>query len=193
MEWTTRSHLHLDRTASAWLIRRFVDQQAEFLFVDWDQAADANDPRAFAIPGASLSGHDENGTCFAKIVRAHGLERDPALRRIDASVAAGVRHALGMSRTEADPAAYRLGLVLDSIGLGLSLLHDDESHLAAATPLYDALYASFLLPEQMPAELPPTQPERVAYLRSLIGLPHNFNHHTAQVTPSHEGDSHVPA
>ena len=43
MRWVTRSHLHLDRVATPWLIRRFLDPAAEFLFVDWDESAPNDD------------------------------------------------------------------------------------------------------------------------------------------------------
>lgn len=169
MKWTTRAQLHLDRTASAWLIRRFVDPEAQFDFVGWDLAPDLDDPRSFGMPGVALSGHDESGPGFAKILRAHDLEGDSALVRLAACIGAGVRHALGLPRTETDDATHGLGVALDAIGVGLSILHEDDlSHLDAATPLYDALHASLQLPPTDTMDLPPTQPERVAYLRSLV-------------------------
>lgn len=170
MKWTTRAQLHLDRTASAWLIRRFVDADAQFRFVGWDEAVDPADPRSFGMAGAQLGSHDEAGTCFAKILQRHHLEADAALVRLEECVNAGVRHALGLPRVQKDDAIHRTGLSLDSVGIGFSVLHpDDTDHLEAATPLYDALYTFFQLPDLKALELPSTQPERVAYLRSLVG------------------------
>ena len=64
MKWVTRNHPHIDRVASPWLIKRFVDTEAEFVFVGWgkDEALPA-DATPFAIPGAELvvipgMGHD---------------------------------------------------------------------------------------------------------------------------------------
>ena len=172
MKWTTRAQLHLDRTASAWLIRRFVDREAQFDFIGWDAVPDAADPRAFGMPGIALSGHDESGPGFAKILAAHDLEGDAALVALAAAVGAGVRHALDLPRTQSDDTAYTLGVTLDTIGVGLSILHEDDlAHLDAATPLYDALHASLQLPPADTMDLPPTQPERVAYLRSLVTVP----------------------
>lgn len=171
MKWTTRAQLHLDRTASAWLIRRFVDADAEFEFVGWDVAPDPEDTRSFGMPGAAHGGHDEHGPGFTKILRAHGLQDDGALVRLGACVGAGVRHALGLPRTEGDDATHGLGVALDTIGVGLSILHEDDlDHLDAATPLYDSLHASLQLPPADAMDLPLTQPERVAYLRSLVTL-----------------------
>lgn len=170
MKWTTRAQLHLDRTASAWLIRRFVDTDAQFRFVGWEEPVDGADPRSFGMPGVELGSHDEAGTCFAKILRRHDLVADKALVRLEACVSAGVRHALGLPRIQDDETIHRLGLCLDAVGLGFSILHaEDLDHLEAATPLYDALYTYFRLPDPMALELPATQPERVAYLRSLVG------------------------
>lgn len=170
MRWTTRAQLHLDRTASAWLIRGFVDPAAEFVFVGWDATPDPTDPRTFGMPGVLLSAHDEAGTCFAKILRTHDLEGDSALMGLRECVDAGVRHALGLLRTEPAEPSYQLGLALDSLGIGLSVRHeDDHQHLEAATPLYDALYTYLKLPDLTTLDLPPTQPERVAHLRSLVG------------------------
>ena len=79
---------------------------------------------------------------------------------------------LDLPRTQSDDTAYTLGVTLDTIGVGLSILHEDDlAHLDAATPLYDALHASLQLPPADTMDLPPTQPERVAYLRSLVTVP----------------------
>lgn len=188
MEWTTRSHLHLDRTASAWLIHRFVDPRATFAFVSWDDTVDPDDPRAFGMPQVPLSSHDEQGTCFAKILRSYALSDDRALVRLETSVAAGVRHALGLPRMVRDEGTYQLGATLDSIGIGLGLLHhDDTAHLGAASPLYDALYATLQLPSTPPTDLPATQPERVAYLRTLIRSPQKAARPTVPAPRSDEG------
>lgn len=171
MKWTTRSHLHLDRTASAWLIQRFIDPAAEFAFVDWDAAPDPADPGYFGMPGARLSGHDSSGTGFAKILAAHGLDTDPALVQLERGIAAGVRHALGKPAPADQSAAESAqGLALDQIGVGFSVLHNDHEHLDAAVPLYNALYTFLRLGDVAKLDLPATQPERVQFLRETLGI-----------------------
>ncbi|MFB9074519.1 chromate resistance protein ChrB domain-containing protein [Citricoccus parietis] len=152
------------------MIRRFVDADAQFRFAGWDEAVDPADPRSFGMAGAQLGSHDEDGTCFAKVLQRHDLAGDEALVRLEACVNAGVRHALSLPRVPTEEAVHRIGLSLDSVGIGFSVLHpDDLNHLEAATPLYDALYTYFQLPDLAALELPATQPERVSYLRSLVG------------------------
>jgi hypothetical protein len=170
VKWTTRNHLHLDRTASAWLIRRFIDPSAEFAFVDWDADPDPTDPGHFGMPGVRLSGHDSGGTSFSKILAVHGLDTDPALVRLERGIAAGVRHALGKPAPADQSAAESArGLALDQIGIGLSVLHNDLEHLDAAAPLYDALYTFLRLGDVTKLDLPATQPERVKFLRETLG------------------------
>jgi hypothetical protein len=171
MRWSTRSHLHLDRTASAWCIAGFIDPAAEFCFLGWDTPVDTSDPHCFGMPGVVLSGHDEAGTCLAKILREYSLTEDPALLRVERAVAAGVRHALdlplppGQTRRETE-----IGNTLDGLGLALSLRHDDAHHLRVAGPLYDALYTYLQLDDLGEITLPETQPARVAALRAHLGI-----------------------
>lgn len=172
MEWTTRSHLHLDRTASAWLIRRFIDADATFVFVDGPEEI-AAPQRAFGVPGVGIGALDADGTCFAKLLRAHHLLDDGALARIECALAAGVQHALGRPRSEPDDDVHFLGRALDSIGLGLGIVYEDDTqHLDAAIPLYDALYCALQVRPATLADLPTTPGERMAHLRALVRLPH---------------------
>lgn len=175
MRWATRSHLHLDRVATSWLILRFVDPEAEIAFLDWDQdPPDGPDaPILFGIPGVELSSHDDGGTAFAKVMRAHDID-DPVLARIERIVNVGVRHAL-----EREPAPDQteeegtLGAALDYLGEGLGM-GPDEAHLEAATFVYDGLYTLFqirLLPDEVRAQAPARHPARIAYLRQAIGEP----------------------
>src|SRR3954447_17191773 len=104
MRWVTLSHVHLDRSASPWLIKRYVDPDATFEFVEWGldgripQPGDIDVPQGatpFAIPGAELGLHDADGTCFLKIMRRYDLEQDTGLVAFERLVAAGVRHTFG--------------------------------------------------------------------------------------------------
>ena len=76
MRWTTRAGCHVDRLGCAWLIRRFIDRDAVFVFVDDPDEAPV-DATGFDMRGAELSHHD--GDCsFETILRHYQLD-DPAL------------------------------------------------------------------------------------------------------------------
>jgi hypothetical protein len=130
MKWVTRAGCHVDRAACAWLIRRFIDTTAEFLFVsDPDQVPP--DATPFDMRGAKLSHH--GGACtFETVLSRYGPD-DPALH----AVARIVHEAdLADERYDAPEAAG-----LDVLIRGLSLLHPDEEVLALTAPLFDGLYA----------------------------------------------------
>src|SRR3954451_21152929 len=115
MRWMTLAHLHLDRVASAWLIVRFVDTDAEFEYLGWDaeRPVDSDELKLFGMPGLALGSHDERGTCFAKILRAHDID-DPAVVLLERVVAAGVAHALELEPvTDLDRDLQALGIGLD--------------------------------------------------------------------------------
>jgi hypothetical protein len=176
MQWITKSHLHLDRTATAWLIRRFVDPEAELIYLEWDQGVPPEEegaPIPFGFPGVRFSSHDEGGTAFAKVRRGHELD-DPALERIELIVDSGVRQALGLEQVPGTSDEVRtLGAAFNLLGEGYGVAFDDEAHLDGATPLYDALYVLCnvrLLPAESLADLPAPMPERVGYLREAIDL-----------------------
>ena len=81
MKWITREHVKVDRVACPWLIKKFVDQNAEFLFVPADQVmkeAGRLDATPFDAPGAELGHHDKECS-FEAILKKYGLTRDPAL------------------------------------------------------------------------------------------------------------------
>ncbi len=74
MHWVTTDHIHLDRVACPWLIRRFIDKDAVFTFLARDKVAGRpSDAIPFAIPGVELGPHDEHGTCFDKFLRKYRL------------------------------------------------------------------------------------------------------------------------
>jgi hypothetical protein len=82
MKWVTRDFVHLDRVACPWLIRRFIDTDAEFVFVPWgEESRRPADAIAFAIPGAELGPHDAQGTTFEKLLAKYKLD-DPSLAEI---------------------------------------------------------------------------------------------------------------
>ena len=135
MKWITRSHVHVDRVACPWLITRFIDNEAEFLFVSKsmvDSLADKAEAIPFDTPGVELSHHE--GRCsFESILLKYGLT-DPALQRL-----AQIVHAADVAEDiDQDPLARGL----EAIATGYSLRYpDDEENLARQFEVYDALYA----------------------------------------------------
>ncbi len=135
MKWITRSHVHVDRVACPWLIRRFVDNQAEFLFVPKSEvAAVAAQSGAipFDAPGVEL-GHHEGRCSFEAILLKYGLT-DAGLQRM-----ARVIHAADVAADiDSDPLARGL----EALATGFSLRYpDDGENLARQFEVYDALYA----------------------------------------------------
>ena len=129
MRWATRPNCHVDRVACAWLIRRFVDPEAEFVFVDdpLDVPADAT---PFDMRGVEL-GHQGGDCSFETILRRHDLT-DPVLWQLAAIV-----HEADLEDDRFDaPEARGLDVVLR----GLSMTLADEEILNVTGPLFDGLY-----------------------------------------------------
>jgi len=134
MKWVTRHRPKIDRIACPWLIRRFVDPQAEFLFVPPDQVlsvAKETDAIPYDIEGVELT-HDGPSCSFDAIMRKHGLS-DPALAEM-ATIIRGAdtnRHDL----RAAYPGVY-------AVLIGLSATHlDDHVQLSHGMVVCEALYA----------------------------------------------------
>jgi hypothetical protein len=135
MKWVTRSHVHVDRVACPWLIRRFMDNQAEFLFVPKSQVEQvAADTGAipFDAPGVEL-GHHEGRCSFESIILKYDL-KEPGLLRL-----AKIVHAADVAE---DIASDPIARGLEAIASGFSLRYpEDEENLAIQFEVYDALYA----------------------------------------------------
>jgi hypothetical protein len=129
VRWATRAHCHIDRAACAWLIRRFIDPEAEFVFVD-DPIEVPADATPFDMRGVELSHH--GGDCSLEtFLRRYQLD-DPVLREI-----AKIVHEADLDDERYDtPEAPGLDAVLR----GLSLVVDDERLLELTGPLFDGLY-----------------------------------------------------
>ena len=130
MRWATRAGVHVDRTAWAWLIRRRIDPEAEFVFVG-DPDLVPEDATPFDIRGAELS--HRGGECtFETMLARYGLD-DPALREI-----ARIVHEADLDDERYDAPEAR---GLDVILRGLSLVAEsDQRMLALSGPIYDGLY-----------------------------------------------------
>ncbi|MBI2849025.1 MAG: chromate resistance protein [Chloroflexi bacterium] len=135
MKWVTRSHVHVDRVACPWLITRFIDSRAEFLFVPASQVkaiAAQIDAIPFDAQDVEL-GHHEGRCSFESIMLKYEL-KDSALARL-----AKIVHAADVaSNIDKDPVAR--GLEAIAVGYGLRY-PDDEENLGHQFQVYDALYA----------------------------------------------------
>jgi hypothetical protein len=129
MKWATRAGVHIDRAACAWLIRRSVDPDAEFVFVT-DPADVPADATPFDMRGVALGHHD--GDCsFETILRRYEIT-DPVLWRI-----AEIIHEADLDDERyAAPEAPGLDTALR----GLSMICADDEILALTRPLFDGLY-----------------------------------------------------
>src|ERR1700704_6021780 len=134
MKWITRERPKIDRIACPWLIKNFVDPQAEFIYVPKEQVFEsAKELNAipYDIPGAEYS--HEGGRCtFDYIVKKHGLT-DPAILQIAEIVR-------GADTDRFDLAQQAAGLWAISAGLSYNF-KDDHEQLAFGLILYDALYS----------------------------------------------------
>jgi hypothetical protein len=136
MKWVTRKNASVDRIACPWLIKRFVDPDAEFLYVAAPEVA-AVAEREGAIPydiGGVELGHVDGRCSFESIILKYGL-KDPALDRMALIIhGADVSPDLGITPEAAG---------LKAIAHGFAMVHGDEDHrkIALETPMYEALYA----------------------------------------------------
>lgn len=136
MKWVTREKANVDRIACPWLIRRFIDAEAEFLFVARDQVlevAEREGAHSYDAPGAEYTHRD--GKCsFDVLVEEFSLTGDAALVRL-----ATIVHAADVSE-DIDTAPEGRGL--SAIAHGFALLHGTNDHrkIELETPMYDALY-----------------------------------------------------
>ena len=134
MKWITRSHVHVDRVACPWLITRFIDSDAEFLFVPKSEVleiAKNQGATPFDTPGAELHHRDDLCT-FDVIIEEYGLT-DKALLRM-----AKVINAADTNRLDADA----LATGFEAIAVGYSLrFPKDLENIERQFEVYDALYA----------------------------------------------------
>ena len=140
MQWITRSHVHVDRIACPWLITRFVDSQAEFLFAPTnqiEQIVQQTGAIPFDAPGVELGHHElpgKSSRCsFESIILKYGL-KEPGLLRL-----AKIVHAADVAEDiDSEPIARGL----EAIASGYSLrFPDDLENLEHQFEVYDALYA----------------------------------------------------
>jgi len=133
MKWATRRHCHVDRTACAWLIQRFVDPDPEFRFVDDPDDVPA-DATAFDMRGVAL-GHHGDRCSFESFLRTYDLT-EPALQDIGRIV-----HEADIGDDLYDaPEAPGLDVLIRGASM---VAADDEQLLALTGPLFDGLLEYF--------------------------------------------------
>jgi hypothetical protein len=133
VKWVTRERPKIDRIACPWLILRFIDPAAEFLYVpttDVLQVAREQGAVPFDVPGVELT-HDGPLCSFDAILKKYQLQ-DPALATLADIVRAADTDTL-------DRSAQAAGLLAITLGLGANI-RDDQALLRAGLVIYDALY-----------------------------------------------------
>jgi hypothetical protein len=134
MKWVTRERPKVDRVACPWLIKRFVDPEAEILYVAADEVlttAEREGAIPFDVPGVEL-GHHGSMCSFDAIIEKYKLD-DPALRELAVIVR-------GADTEAKDLAPESRGL--EAVAEGFRLVYtDDHEQLELEMPVYDALYA----------------------------------------------------
>jgi len=169
MIWTTREYVHVDRVACPWVINRFVDKRAQFIFLPPAEIPEFVE-KTGAIPfdtgtGVDLDHHVCNGEkhcTFDAIVEKYQLEDDKALQRVRKLV-----RAADTGGFQEEPLAWALEIV--SIGVPM-LVDSDHEALEKEFPIYDAIYAYFqqeLIREQYKNEIeqPKTRGERQVFIK----------------------------
>lgn len=140
MKWVTRKKAKVDRVACAWLIRKFIDKNSEFIFVPEDRVLETarnEGAIAFDVKGAELSHFLKNGkehVTFDALIQKYGLDDKPLLE-----LAKIVRGADARVTGVTDSAPESLGLEAAATGFRL-LAVDDYENLNLQFPMYDALY-----------------------------------------------------
>ena len=135
MKWITRSHVHVDRVACPWLITRFIDSDAEFIFVPTNQIAETV-KRIGAIPFDAPDvelGHKDDKCSFETIIDKYEL-KDKALFRL-----AKIVHSADI---EDDKSKDKIAEGLEAIAVGYSIRYpNDNENIKEQYKVYDALYA----------------------------------------------------
>ncbi len=139
MKWVTRSGAHVDRIACPWLISRFVDSQAEFLFVPASvvkEVAKMENAIPFDAPEIELTHYQEEGfehVSFDAIIKKYGL-KDPALLKM-AEIVRGAD-----AKSSHNPPQESAGLKAAAEGFQV-LARNDHDNMVRQFPTYDAIYA----------------------------------------------------
>ncbi len=138
MKWVTRKSIRVNRVATAWLIRRFIDPQAIFFFVEPNEVAEVQQREGatgFDAPGATYPHKDTQGRCSFEALVEEYCPGDSMLREM-AHIVRGADFAEEVTLTPESA-----GLRTISHGFPL-VANDDDDTVEKATFLYDSLYAA---------------------------------------------------
>src|SRR6266576_2373222 len=159
MKWATRRNLHIDRTSTAWLIRRFVDPEAEFSFVESGTDPATVEGHTFDMRGGDYT-HSDGKCTFEVILDRHGLTKDAALVELGRIIRDGDLPARRTRRPEAAG--------IDAMLRGLQrTMPDDAEKLRVTGPVYDALYAYCQAKVTLPPAKQGTPQPRLNYHRRV--------------------------
>jgi len=135
MKWVTRQYVHVDRTACPWLIKKFVDPKAEFIFVPVEKIEEVVKKEKaipYDAPDVEL-GHHGDKCSFDAVIEKYKI-KDPAVLEL-----AKIVRAADTDKVEATPEAAGL----DAVMTGISIVSkDDHEAIAKASPVYDAFYTN---------------------------------------------------
>ena len=137
MKWVTRRGIHVNRTATGWLIRQFLDPAAGILFVEPGEVAalqERDGAIGFDAPGATYPHKDDQGRCSFEALVALKLPQDGALREM-AKIVHGADFPAEMDTTRESAGLWAISQGFTDVG------KDDTDILERASFLYDALYA----------------------------------------------------
>ncbi len=136
MRWITRDHVKVGRMGCAWLIRRFLDAEAEFVFVPGAEVlaeAERQGATAFHVPGSDYARQGDRSS-FEVMIERHDLTGDPALVLLGKIV--------GTADVTNSPWHQPEGPGLKAASEGIRMLHeDDQARIDAGAALFDAFYA----------------------------------------------------
>ena len=133
MKWVTRQYVHVDRTACPWLIKRFVDPKAEFVFVPVDKIEEVMEKDKaipYDAPNIELTHHGEKCS-FDAIIEKYKI-KEPVVLEL-----APIVRAADTDKMEAAPEAAGLEAIMTGIGI---VAKDDHETIEKARPVYEALY-----------------------------------------------------
>ena len=137
MKWVTRKRIHVNRTATGWLVRRFLDPQAEILFVEPEEVSALQDREGavgFDAPGATYPHRDDSGRCSFEALVEEKLPDNQALARLG-KIVHGADFPDEMAITRESAGLWAISQGFTEVG------KDDTEILERASFLYDSLYA----------------------------------------------------
>ena len=137
MKWVTRKRIHVNRAATGWLIRRFLDPAAEILFIEPDEVAPIQEHEGaigFDAPGARFPHKDASGRCSFEQLVHERLSGDRALMRL-AAIVHGADFPEQIDTTPESAGLWAISQGFTDVG------NDDDEILERASFLYDSLYA----------------------------------------------------